>query len=317
MSKQLQPQSSQDKVRVIPRARPAVYLLRAAAAHVRAAAELNKMSPSEVAARMWGRSDEATQAVLRASTTQATTATSGWAAEISQKVTRDFLAAITSFSAGAEVLGRGLQVDLDGYGQITVPGRVLNAAAAGQWVGEAGAAPVRALQIIAGAKLVPRELSTIAVFTREMSESSLIEDVVRQTTSEAAGLALDAAMFSNLADDGAHPQGLLFGVTPITAATGGDVGAMAADIKALFAALAANGAGKNAVIVAAVPQLASLKIYAGAKFDFEVFGSQALAAGTVVALEPSSVVSGISPVPTFFAGNQNALHMEDTSPGNI
>ena len=147
----------------------------------------------------------------------------------------DLVQTITSLSAGAEVISRGLQLSLDGVAELRAPGRVLNAAAAGQWVQEGMAAPVRALSFSNAATLRPRRLSVISVFTREMVESSNIEAIVRQTLGEATGLALDAKMFSTDAAIASAPAGLFAGVAPITPVIGGRSNAMEGDLKASFA----------------------------------------------------------------------------------
>ena len=85
----------------------------------------------------------------------------------------------------------------------------------------------------------------------------------------------------------------------------------------MFTDLAANSAGRDAILVAAVPQLASLKTLAGPKFDYEVFGSQPLAAGTLIGIEPSSLVCGIDPTPEFSVGTQPLLHFETATPTDI
>jgi len=92
---------------------------------------------------------------------------------------------------------------------------------------------------------------------------------------------------------------------------------MDGDLKNLFAALAAQGAGKTAVLICAMPQAVTLKATVGPKFDFDILGATVLAAGTVVALEVASFVSGFNAVPTFRVSHQATYHAEDTSPQNI
>ena len=65
-------------------------------------------------------------------------------------------------------------------------------------------------------------------------------------------------MWSADPGDATKPPGLFAGVTPIGATTGGGTNAMTDDLGKLFAALAANGGGKTAVIIAAMPQAAKL-----------------------------------------------------------
>src|SRR5262249_48177486 len=231
----------------------------------------------------------------------------------------DMIQSITSISAGAELITRGLKLNMDGIAEYRVPGRPLTAAAAGQWVAEGSPAPARQLSFSNAAVLRPRKLTVLTAYTREMVESSNIAAIVRQTLGEATGLALDARMFSTTAADSAGPGGLFAGVTPITPASGGGATpaeAAATDIGALFGALATNGAGKAAVIVAAMPQAVRLKLIAGPKFDYDILGSTALASGIVAAIETASFVSGFSAVPEFETGRDATMHMEDTAPAD-
>jgi hypothetical protein len=293
--------------------RPVVHLVRAATAHLRA--YVKKSTPEYVVAELWGR-DPVTVEVLRAATAPATTTTTGWAKELARVATYDLVQSVTSVSAGAELIDRGLQLSLDGIAELRIPGRVLNAAAAGQWVAEGAPAPARQLSF-ANAILQPRKLSVLMAFTHEQAESSNIEAIVRQTMGEAAGLALDAAMFSAVAGDASRPPGLFVGVAPIGAATGGGTNAMMTDLGKLFGALANAGAGKNAVIVAATAEAMTLKATLGPKWDYDIIPSATFAPGTVAVVETASFVSGFSPTPTFRVADQASYHAEDTSPQDI
>ena len=297
----------------IKRARPAVYLFRAAACHLRAHAK--KSSPEAMAQQMFN-GDPVTGIVLRAATSAADTTSSGWAQQLAGVAIYDFIQSITSLSAGADLIARGLQLSMDKIAEYRVPGRVPAAAAAGLWVAEETAAPTRAL-VFSNAILRPRKLSVMYPFSRELAESSNIEAVVRQTLGETAGMALDLAMFSANAGSAAQPPGLLNGITPLTPVAGGGSAAMDGDLKQLFAALAAQGAGKTAVIVAALPQAVTLKATVGPKFDYDIIASTALATGTVVVVEAASFVSGFSSTPEFRVSNQAIYHAEDTAPTDI
>jgi hypothetical protein len=202
---------------------------------------------------------------------------------------------------------------------VVVPGRVVDAASAGAWVREGEAIPVKLLNF-AAVTLVPRKCAVIAVFTREMAESSNIEAVVRQTLGEASGLAIDAALFSNTPADDTRPAGLLNGVTPITAAPAGP-DAMARDLAALITTLAANGAGLAPAIIAAPAQALAIKLSVGPHFDIPVLSAPVLAtaspARTVIALEASSLVTGFDATPEFNVSRAGSLHMEDDLPRHI
>ena len=293
---------------------PATFIHRAASAHLRSFVT-GGIAPTDAAKAMFG-DDGATELVLKAASAPATTTTSGWAQSLAGIAVYDLVQSITSLSAGADVIDRVLKLNMDGIAEARVPG-VLNAAAAGQWVVEGAAVPVRALSFTNAAILRPRKLSAISTYSREMVESSNIEAVVRATLGEAVGLALDAQMFSSIAGDAAKPPGLFAGVTPIAATAGGGTNAMFADLGNLFAALAANAAGKTAVIIAAMPQAVKLMATIGPKFNFHIIASTALPTGTVAVLEIASFVSGFGSTAEFNTTKVGALHMEDTTPADI
>jgi hypothetical protein len=299
--------------------RPAVSVFRAATCYVRAG--LNVLGGAtrtpEGAARELGYRDPLVDTLIqRAATSAADTISTGWAHELAGVAIFDLVQSITSLSAAAEVIGRGLKISMDRYAEYRIPGRVLNAAAAGLWTAEETAASVRQLSVSNTAILRPRKLSVLVPYTRELAESSNIEAVVRQTVGEAAGLALDGAMFSANAGSAGQPPGLLNGIAPLTP-TAADPGAMTGDLKQLFAALAAVGAGKTAVIVAAMPQAVTLKTTVGPKFDYDIIASTSLPAGTVAVVEVASLVSGFSSVPEFRTSKTAIYHSEDTSPTDI
>src|SRR5262249_21267998 len=156
------------------------------------------------------------------------------------------------------------------------PGRVVDAASAGQWVPEGAAIPVRA-PALSAVTLLRRKLAVIAVFTREMAESSNIEAVMRPALSEATGLALHAPVFSTAPPHPARPAGLLNGVAPLAPTAGGGPTAMAGDIGKLVAALAAQGGGLAPTFVCAPAQATALKLLASPKFDAPVLAAAALA----------------------------------------
>jgi len=311
--------SSRSSERRIATSRPAVYLVKAATSHLRGF--VTGMTPLRAANDLYG-DDVLTNIILRGATTPAAVSgTSDWAASLAGASVFDLVQTITSLSAAADLINRALKLNMDGIAEQRVPGRALNAAAAGQWVGEGNAAPVRALSFANDAILRPRKLVVVTVYSRELAEHSNIEAVVRQTLGEATGLALDLQMLSNDAGDTTKPSGLFAGVAPITptAITGSTTPgeAAATDIGNLFAALAAKGGGKTAVIVAAMPQAVRLKMIVGPRFDYDVIASTALATGTVAAIEVGSFVSGFGSTAEFSTSRIGAMHMEDAAPTDI
>src|SRR5262245_15269870 len=303
-----------DHIKVI-RNRPATYLHRAAAAHVRA--HVTHEAPERAAKELFG-DDAVTDIVLRAATTPAAiSGTSGWAASLAGVAIYDLVQTAASLSAAADVINRGLKLNMDGIAECRVPGRVLDAAAAGQWVSEGMAAPVRALSFANDAILRPRKLQVLTTYSRELAEHSNIEAIVRQTLGEATGLALDLQMLSADPGDSSKPPGLFAGVAPLTPTAGGGTAAMLTDIGNLFTALAPHSAGKTAVIIAALPQAVRLKLTAGPRFDFDVIASTALAAGTVAVIEAVSFVSEFGSTAEFSTSKVGVIHSEDTSPTDV
>ena len=151
----------------------------------------------------------------------------------------------------------------------------------------------------------------------EQFKATDCDGLVRQTLGEAVGLAIDLQLLSADAGDTTKPPGLFVGSDAITPTAGGGDAAMDKDLENLFGARAAKSGGKNAVIVAATPQVAKLKRTVGPKFDYEIIASTSLAAATVGVVELSSLVSGFSSTAEFSATKVGTVHMEDSAPTQI
>jgi hypothetical protein len=123
-------------------------LYRAATAYLRAGCngQTADGQSAEVAARALFGNDPPTRALIqRAASSPATTTGAGWADAFVQRSVFDAVQSPTSVSAAAALIARALHVDLTAFAQVVVPGRIVTADAAGQFVGEAGAKPVRML----------------------------------------------------------------------------------------------------------------------------------------------------------------------------
>src|SRR5262249_34566273 len=155
--------------------RASAYLARAATAHLRSF--VTGATPENVAKSLWD--DRVTDIILRAASAPAKATVVGWAQELARVAVLDLVQSVTSISAAAELIDRALQLNLDGIAEYRVPGRALNAAAAGQWVAEGADAPVRALNFSNAAILQPRKLQVLTAVTREMMDHSNIEAVIR------------------------------------------------------------------------------------------------------------------------------------------
>jgi hypothetical protein len=291
---------------------PSNILFRTAAAILRSHGA--GITPQDAAKTLFGKD----QMILRAASAPAKTTDTGWAGPLARQVVSDLLQSIVSISAGAALLTKALQINFDHLQSIRLPSRLVDPAYAGQWTAEGAPIPVFQYPVSAGKTLTPHRLSVISTFTREMVDTSNIEMFVRSLLSESAALAVDKALFGTQPDDGVTPPGLLNGVTPITAASGSSrQDNMAEDVENLVQALANNGGGADAVFVAAPGQAAAMKIYIGPKFDYPILSSMVLALGTVICIEPRSLVATISAAtPEFTVADATLLHME-TVPADI
>jgi hypothetical protein len=277
-------------------------------------AHLSGESPIDAARALFGKNYR-TELVLRGTTEAAAIGTAAWAKELGHVAIYDVIADATSISAGAELITRGLQLNMDGIAEYRVPGRALTAAAAGKWIGENEAVPVRQL-LFSDSVLSPHKLESIYGFTHEQAQHSNIEAIVRQTLSEATGLALDLQMLSDDPGSAGTPPGIFATSDVIAPTTNGGRAAMDGDLEKLFKALAAKGGGKTAVIVAPLAQAKFLESYVSPKFSTEILVA-AMTPNTVGVVEVASFVSGFRSKAEFNTSHTTLLHFEDTAPTDI
>src|SRR5262249_24105720 len=154
------------------------------------------------------------------------------------------------------------------------------------------------------------KLVVINAATREQIESSNIEEVSRALLLESMALALDTAVFGTQ-PAGNSPAGILNGVSGLTGIAGGGLAALEGDIKALITALVAVGAGRAPSIVCNPIQATAIKLLASPKFDLPVWPSNAIPAGEVIMVEPSSFASAFAPTPEFEVSGHALLQFQD------
>jgi hypothetical protein len=270
-------------------------------------------APEKVAKSLYA-GDDSVAAVIRAASTEADLTTPGWAGVLARDViASELIQKLTALSAAASLMQRGLRVDLTGKGSITLPGRSFAPQTAGGWILEGAAIPLRQPPIIPGPKLVPRKLAVLATFTSEMAMADSILEFVTAAIQEAAAALLDQELFSNHAPSASAPGGILNGATSVPPSGATAVWAISSDVGALAEALANAGGGLEPILIAAPAQAASLRMWRQEDF-YDIYASLALPAGTVVAVESSSFVSGLDGIPTFSTSTGATIHMEDTSP---
>jgi len=140
------------------RPRASSYFFRAAAATLRA--HVRKCEPEQACRELFER-DAVTPILLRAASTAATISNSTWAGALAATAIEDLVMEISSMSAAAALMQKGLKLDFGAYAQIKAPGRICDANDGGTWVAEGSPVVVRAQRITAGALLQPRKLILI------------------------------------------------------------------------------------------------------------------------------------------------------------
>lgn len=256
--------------------------------------------------------------LLKAASTQAVLTDVAWAGPMAHYAVSDAIEEIVSMTALAQLRARALQVDMGNLASVVVPGRALDPTTAkSMWVGEGQATPVKQYSLL-GPTLHVHKIEVNAVVTRELSEASNIEDILRALLTEMAGLAIDAAIFSTDAASSAKSAGILNGLTPVTASTTTGFDGCGQDLGALTANVASRGGGQGVAFVAAPPQAISIRFWAGGQFEssggLPVAAAATLANGVVIAIEPASLAFSFG-APSFSVSKVAALHMDDAPAG--
>ena len=261
--------------------------------------------------------------LLRAASTQATLVDPAWAGPLAHYSVSDAIEEIVSMTALDRLARAGaLQVDMGRNASVIVPGRIIDpTTAASMWVGEGQAVPVKQYDII-GPALNIHKIEVNVVVTRELSEASNIENVLRMLLTEMAGLAIDAAVFSTDAASVQKSAGILNGLTALTGSSSTGFDACGADLGTLAADVASRGGGRVIAFVAAPKQATQMRFWAGGQFDLSpggdttlpVSSSAVLPDGTVIGIEPASLAYNFG-APTFSITKIAALQLDD-APAN-
>jgi len=272
-------------------------------------ASLYHVRLSEIIDRVWP-----DDILLRAASAPAQTTVSGWAAELARKIIVDALSSMQTASSGARLLGRGLVLNMSGYGQVSAPGFVVGASNAG-FVAENAPIPVRQLAV-SPATLLPYKLATIAVLTREMIESGNADRLITDALVRSCGPALDAALFDSNAATSARPAGLRNGISTSTPSASTDpFGACFEDIATLVNAVSTvAGAGPVALICSPGRALmARARISSGIEQSFLPIMPSNAVGNDLIAVAPEALVAAFSPDPEVESAESGTLHM-DTAP---
>jgi HK97 family phage major capsid protein/HK97 family phage prohead protease len=296
------------------------------AAVVRGIAKAENVS-IERALEMRYAGNEAVGMILKADQTVGTTTVSGWASELVQTAYEGFLEALMPYSIFPALLGRGLSLNFDRWGTLSLPRRTAGGAAGG-FVGEG--APIRVGRITtAAATLTPKKMGVIVPFTKELAKRSTpaIEGIVRQAILEDTAAALDPLLLDATASSTARPAGLLNGVSAVgNGYGGGDYTAVREDFRQLLAPFhSANGAD-NIVVIMNPAQGLNMSLMEGPVGDpnwlqrikdrVTIIESTNATANRLIAIRASDF-AGAGGNPEFDISEQATIHMEDTTPLEI
>lgn len=268
--------------------------------------------------------------VTKADQVVGTTTGSHWADDLVQTVNQGFLDALQPYSIYPALRSRGIGVNFDGVGTVSLPSRTAGGAGGG-FVAEG--APIRVGRITTAAvTMTPRKLGVIVPFSRELAKRSTpaIEALVRQAILEDTAAILDAALIDATASSTARPAGLLNGVSAVASGYGGgDYQAVVADLKALLAPFYAANAGDNITVLMNPAQGLALSMMPGpgAAGEFgwadpltsrlNIIESTNVPANRLIALRNSDFATALGDAPEFDISEQATVHMEDTTPLEI
>lgn len=269
-------------------------------------AGVSRNSNSIAMARRMFPDDRVTEAILtRAVVGAASTSVSGWAAELANSALIAFLSSLGPDSAAAELIKRGLAVNLPiGVNVAKYPKRN-TAPVKMPWVGESSPIPVRASDLALVECGPPKKFGTIVTISRETAKRSNARAVFEQMLREEASLSLDAAYFSSDAGTSDGLAGLLYGLTSLESETGARRG----DLVQLAKAVGAGGSGQ-VVFIAGTGRAAALGI-AEPELKSPVLPSAAVPEDRLIAVDPASLIHLADSQPQIAAGEESIVHSDD------
>jgi hypothetical protein len=266
----------------------------------------------DIAESLYGKDADS---VIKAAVAPADTITPAWAGNLAATRTGAFLRSLRPRSAAAQLLDRAPRYNLSGVASVTLP-KLTTDFPAPAWIAEGGAIPV--VRGTFGTTLLGpvRKLAAMSALTNELATYSAedAEQIISELMGDAAAKALDASIFSATAASSLRPAGILNGVTGIAATAGGGTEAMIADMRSLIGAISVAGAGQDVMIFASPLQAITLQLRAGAGFDTSaVISTNALSAGTVIAVDAAAFASGFGAEPKIDIAENAAVHMDDAT----
>ncbi|MEY9781299.1 peptidase U35 [Sinorhizobium fredii] len=214
-------------------------------------------------------------------------------------------------SAYAALARRGLRVSLGGVQSLSVPRRddAVTPNMAGVFPGEGEPIPVRRIGLTSSI-LKPHLAKILTIFSAELAKASNVEAILSAIIAEDTREAVDTVLLSDEAPTADAPGGLLAGIVPLTATTGGGVAALAGDLGALAAAVDAIDL---VYIMTPAEGIRALTLAPGLSAA-TIIETSALAAGTVIAIDAAAVVTGEGDEPMFDISDKAVVVNDDGLP---
>lgn len=271
---------------------------------------------------------EATEIIVRAAMTGGKTTVAGWAAELVDEVTAEFLGTLAPIAAFPRLAAMGTPLTFGpGAGAIRIPSRAATPSISGSFVSEGSPIPVRRIGLTS-IQLLPHKMGVISVFSRELARYSnpQIEGLLRGEIMTDTAITIDTLLLDPAAASTARPAGLTNGVAGLTASALGGYKAILADIQTLAAPFDAANAGRSLALLLNKAQARLLAMSPGPDgtfgwangfmAEFGLIVSTTIPAGHVYMIDAADFVS-VSGGPEFEVSEQAVLHMEDTTPLDI
>ncbi|MDF0517733.1 phage major capsid protein [Bradyrhizobium yuanmingense] len=247
----------------------------------------------------------------RANATPGSTTTTGWAAELAEQSFGAFLADLGAYSGASRLIAQAVPARLGTSVSAVYPART-GAPVAPAWVSESGAIPIRSAAF-SNVEIGPaREMAHIIAWSRELGKRSDAIAIFERMLREDVAAGIDAAFFATTAGSASAHEGLLHGVSPITASIAAGKAGAEDDLAALASAVATGGSGA-VTFIAAPARLARLRIIApelAARID--MVPSAALPADRVIAADGAGLLVAIDEAPDIVEGSDGVVHMSDT-----
>lgn len=308
--------------------KPADLFVRAAVCNL--LAHLTNSTAEKVAEERYP-GHEATAAVAtRTAIAVATTTTSGWASQLVETATAEFLALLPPTSIYPVLRDMGVSLSFGPTsGAIKIPSSSDTTALAGGFVLEGDPIPVGRMTLTS-ITLTPTKFGIIVPMTKEVMRytNPTLESVVRSELLARTAITLDGLLIDSNAVSTTRPAGLLNGVSAAgTAYGGGDYQAFLADIKTLLAPFDTANAGRAIALLMNPSQARNVRMLAGPNSsgfgwanqflaDFRVIASTVVPAGTIIAVDTADFVTSTGDSPNFETSDQATIHME-SSPSQI